>query len=297
MGMFILTDGSFYLKSGDSKRDYLTTRNIDDAIKVTKREANNILAKKSKINWLGRYYYVNILDLDKEDMIENADDKAVNNNQTERGFHFDEDIIKDISNMVQAVTNISFNKEKLNTYKNTLTKAEEYYTDASCDISHIMRDKPDVLPAIKIKLWELGEEICYKRKNIKQALTQVGIILESINSNWNLYGLQKKLQPTTNWDTYKGRTEYYDIALNICNSDENKNAEDKEVSAVETFIKLSKPVLQYDLHNNFIAEFPSMSVASKVTGHSRSGISRCCNGYAQSVSGYIWKFKTGREML
>lgn len=146
-----------------------------------------------------------------------------------------------------------------------------------------MRNKPNTTSKTKLKLWEIGEEICYKRKNIKQALTQVGIILDAIDGNWNVFGLQNRLKSTLNWDTYKGRTEYYDMACAMCD-DNNKKA--KYINP-----NPPKPVQQYTLDGKLIAEFPSVSVASKETGYSIAGISRCCNSIKDKANGFVWKFK------
>lgn len=57
--------------------------------------------------------------------------------------------------------------------------------------------------------------------------------------------------------------------------------------------KTNKPVLQYDLNGNFIAEYASQCNASKMLGHpsSHSDIGRCCNGKLKTCLGYIWKYK------
>lgn len=52
-----------------------------------------------------------------------------------------------------------------------------------------------------------------------------------------------------------------------------------------------KPVLQYDLEGNFIAEYPSAREASEQTGVSHHMISHVCNGHNKTGGGYIWKFK------
>ena len=53
----------------------------------------------------------------------------------------------------------------------------------------------------------------------------------------------------------------------------------------------AKPVCQFDLNNNFIAEYKSAREANKITGISYKNISRCCTGERNNTCGYIWKFK------
>ena len=52
----------------------------------------------------------------------------------------------------------------------------------------------------------------------------------------------------------------------------------------------SFPVLQMDLHNNVIARYDSINIASRTTGVSVGCISRCCKGGAKSSGGYHWKY-------
>lgn len=52
-----------------------------------------------------------------------------------------------------------------------------------------------------------------------------------------------------------------------------------------------KEVLQYDLNHNLINSFPSIAMASKLTGTSEGSIRTCCNKLRNQSKGYIWEFK------
>lgn len=54
---------------------------------------------------------------------------------------------------------------------------------------------------------------------------------------------------------------------------------------------LSKPVIQLDLDENFIAEFPSAHEAARQTGVRCSSISLSCNGKYRFAGGFKWKYK------
>lgn len=56
--------------------------------------------------------------------------------------------------------------------------------------------------------------------------------------------------------------------------------------------KRRKPVLQYDLDGNFIAEYPGIKF---IEGFEGKNISACCHGKLGSTQGYIWKFKEGED--
>jgi hypothetical protein len=53
----------------------------------------------------------------------------------------------------------------------------------------------------------------------------------------------------------------------------------------------AKPVLQYDLENNFIREFGSVTEALYIMGKTGDGIGECCRGKYKTSYGYKWKYK------
>ena len=50
------------------------------------------------------------------------------------------------------------------------------------------------------------------------------------------------------------------------------------------------PVCQFDLNENFIAEFKTIHEASGCTNVSSSNIISCCNNYTKKAGGYIWRY-------
>lgn len=53
-----------------------------------------------------------------------------------------------------------------------------------------------------------------------------------------------------------------------------------------------KPVLQFDLYGNFIAEYSSVTEAAKTVGlKCINSITRCCNDKQYTSGGYCWKWK------
>lgn len=57
-------------------------------------------------------------------------------------------------------------------------------------------------------------------------------------------------------------------------------------------LKRRKPVLQYDIHGNFIREYPMLSAVSNFES---INIGKCCKGEISSAYGYIWKYKESDE--
>ncbi len=61
--------------------------------------------------------------------------------------------------------------------------------------------------------------------------------------------------------------------------------------ALATIEKTSKSVIQYDLNDNFIEEFTSMTSAQNKSGAHRSAIRRVCLGIDKSANNFHWKYK------
>lgn len=85
------------------------------------------------------------------------------------------------------------------------------------------------------------------------------------------------------------------------NSIKEKINNSKYNFTLETYIKTQKTkikrkqyksILQYDLNNNFIKEYDTVSQASKSTGIGKDAIYGYCNKrYKKGKSGFIWKYK------
>ena len=54
-----------------------------------------------------------------------------------------------------------------------------------------------------------------------------------------------------------------------------------------------KKVQQFDLNQNFIAEFNSIKEAAQTTGTNYSSLGMVCNGKRKTAGGFIWRFKNG----
>jgi group I intron endonuclease len=52
----------------------------------------------------------------------------------------------------------------------------------------------------------------------------------------------------------------------------------------------NKRINQYDLDNNFIKTFDSITNAAKETNNNRGSIGKCCNNKHKTAGGFIWRF-------
>jgi group I intron endonuclease len=69
------------------------------------------------------------------------------------------------------------------------------------------------------------------------------------------------------------------------------NIKNQKPKPIEFGQKYYKPILQYDLKNSFIKEWPSIKEASKLLNISSGSISHCCRGKIKYTHNYIFKFK------
>lgn len=65
----------------------------------------------------------------------------------------------------------------------------------------------------------------------------------------------------------------------------------KKLSESHTNGKLSKPVLQYTLDGEFVAEYPSTMEVKRHFLKNSNHITEVCNNKRKSAYGYLWKYK------
>jgi hypothetical protein len=61
-----------------------------------------------------------------------------------------------------------------------------------------------------------------------------------------------------------------------------------KTNSIKSRYKLQKPVLQFDLNNNFIKEWPGVNL---IKHEINICVSKCVRGLKNTAGGYIWKFK------
>lgn len=81
--------------------------------------------------------------------------------------------------------------------------------------------------------------------------------------------------------------------LNLMTAKENMNWGTRNARSAKKHIngKKSKAVLQFDLNDNFIKEYPSIRQVERELGFAQPNISACCNGKYKQMYGFKWKYK------
>ena len=106
---------------------------------------------------------------------------------------------------------------------------------------------------------------------------------------WVDSGFKKSLSPSVDRkDSNKGYS-FSNIKLMTWEENGKRAYSERKNGKLKT---QHRPVLQFDLEFNFIAEYVSLREASRQTGAKVQNISLVCNNnQRRSTGGYIWKFK------
>jgi len=79
--------------------------------------------------------------------------------------------------------------------------------------------------------------------------------------------------------------------------DKRNNAVNQETANLDSKLRNNKAILQYDLNNNFIAEFESIKFASIELKISESLIGKTCRGIVKNPRKFIFKFKEESDKI
>lgn len=80
--------------------------------------------------------------------------------------------------------------------------------------------------------------------------------------------------------------------LEFCNHIYNMNygTINQRRSVTQTNGLQSKPVYQYSIDGEFVAEYPSIREVERQLGYNSSNISQCCKGKHKTAYGYVWRY-------
>ena len=100
-----------------------------------------------------------------------------------------------------------------NTYSAALKQGLSFYDSALSDIDHArMGRRP---PAhIMTKVDRIRNEVKEKRRDIKQSILYIEILTRALKEQWTI-GRTKAELAKSKYMSYKGRTKYYDMMVEI----------------------------------------------------------------------------------
>lgn len=134
---------------------------------------------------------------------------------------FDVSILDQIMQETNNLLGIAgWNMAQLTTYQNMLSMALSKYDSAEVDIEHALQTykeesggkKPQAHKMAKVGY--LLDDVRDKHKRIKQCQCYIKVMQDAITYRYTLEKLKLELSKAT-YEKYQGRTEYYDLALDM----------------------------------------------------------------------------------
>lgn len=220
--MFILTDGKNYVMKNPMQNDrYMQTTSPVQATQFTYKQAKGLLQKpRAYMRWVKDFSIVNT------DTGENAKTNISNKGNGgiylgENAVDFDINIINHILKEKNSLLGLAgWNSTQLETYKNQLKIGLSKYDCAEADIEHVIqeyKEKNEGKNPQAHKMAKLGymlTDVRVMHGKIKQCIDYISVMQDAITYHYTLEKLKLELSKAEHTD-YKGRTEYYQMALDI----------------------------------------------------------------------------------
>ena len=220
--MFILTDGKNFVMENPMKQGaYISTTSPIQAKEFSFKQARSLLNDRSKkMSWIKSFHMVN------KDTGETCElSKKYKGNGGiyigENDIDFDDNIIDLIYRETKSIIGLAgWSMEQLRTYEEELNIGLSKYDSAESDIEHALQKykedndgkKPQAHKMAKIGY--LLDEIRDNHKHIKQCLNYIRVMENAITYSYTIEKIKLELTKAKHND-YKGRTEYYQKALDI----------------------------------------------------------------------------------
>lgn len=218
--MFILSDGKNYvMKNPIREGEFLSTTSPVQATKFQYKQARSLLHRKEKkLAWIRNFQMVDV------DSGETVNKNYMGNAGVFIGkndIDFDESILDKIMNESNSIMGLAgWDKQQLETHKNVLTVALSKYDSAVSDIEHALqkykRSNKGKKPQAH-KMAQIGyllDDVRYKHEKIKQCLNYISVMQDAITYKYDISKIKLELSKVQ-YSDYKGRTEYFNIALSI----------------------------------------------------------------------------------
>lgn len=222
--MFWLNDGKNYVMENPLKKgEYISTTSPVQAKVLTYKQARNLLqARGKRLSWIKTQGY-QMVDIDTGNITKQSVNYKGNGGVYigENDIDFDTEILDRIINESDGILGLAgWDQMQLETYKNQLVSALSKYDSAESDIEHALQKykednngkKPQAHKMAKIGY--LLDEIRDKHKRIKRCLTYIAVMQDAITYKYTIEKIKLELS-RAKYSEYKGRTEYFEMALNL----------------------------------------------------------------------------------
>lgn len=213
--MYILTDGKNYvMKNPLQEGKYISTTSPIDASEFTYKQGRTLLQnKKSALKWIRTYYMVDKDTGNREEMNVNYHGNG-GIYREEKDIEFDYSIVENIKSEVTNIIGLAaWDINQLKSFSSVLSSGLSYYDSAISDIRHARLDKRP--PAhIRTKIDGIINDLEEKRRDIKQTMNYVDVLMMAITQQWTIGKIKAELS-AAKYVPYKGRTKYYDLVVEL----------------------------------------------------------------------------------
>lgn len=220
--MYILTDGKNYvMEYPEGSRAWIRTTYPVKAKQFTYKQAKSLLNMRSKkYSWIQDFY-----------MVDNETGKVDKNAQYTKGnggayigendIDFDYSIIDAIYKETKSIIGLAgWSMTQLKTYEEQLQIGLSKFDSAESDIEHALQKykednngkKPQAHKMAKVGY--LLDDIRDKHKNIKQCIDYIKVFEDAITYKYTIEKIKLELTKAKHVE-YKGRTEYFQMALDL----------------------------------------------------------------------------------
>ena len=220
--MFKLTDGvNYVMENPMQKGRYISTTSSIQATEFTYKQARNLLQNKKKgLTWIKPFH---LLNCDNGQSCNTSLNYKGNGGAYigENDINFNEEIFNKILNEANSILGLAgWSIIQLKTYKEELLVGLSKYDSAESDINHALQKykednygrKPQAHKMAKVGY--ILDEIRDKHKRIKQCLRYVQVMEDAINNKYTIEKIKLELAKAKA-NEYKGRTEYYQLVLDV----------------------------------------------------------------------------------
>ena len=200
--------------------DYLATTSPVQAKQFSYKQARNLVQKsRKKYSWIKKFQLV---DVDSgEESSKSLNYKGNADVYVDENIKFDDSILDKIVKESNSIIGLAgWNLQQLNTYENLLNTQLSMCDSAESDIKHSLEKykednngkKPQAHKAAKIGY--LLDDIRDRHKRIKYCIRCVKVMQDAVAYQYSISKIKFELSKVSNGE-YKGRTEYWKIALEI----------------------------------------------------------------------------------
>lgn len=191
--------------------DYRSSTSPNHAKQFVFKQARGLLQSNRKgLSWIrsGSFYMVDMSTGEKEINVPEHSKEGIFKDR--KSIEFDDSLIEKVGLEVQAITGLSaWDFSQLTAYNAALKQGLSFYDSALSDIDHTrMGRRP---PAhIMTKIDRIRNELKEKRRDIKQSILYVDILIQALKEQWSVVKIKAELS-NAKYVPYKGRTKYYEM--------------------------------------------------------------------------------------